>query len=133
MDNKQHILGQRNQEPEDGVLYIVATPIGNLNDITLRAINILKKVSTIACEDTRTTKKLLRSHGISNKLISLNDHNIKNKIDFIISELNNKKSFAIVSEAGMPLINDPGELLVKFVKNNNFNLNVCFLWLCSEK
>ena len=65
----------KNKEPESGVLYIVGTPIGNLNDISLRALNILKNVSSIACEDTRQTKKIMFKYDLNNSLISFNEHN----------------------------------------------------------
>ena len=105
-------LSHRNQEPESSTLYIVGTPIGNLNDISARAINILQNVSLIACEDTRQTKKIMSKYEISNKLISFNEHNSKIKIPKIISHLKLKKSIALVSDAGMPSICDPGENIV---------------------
>ena len=120
----------REEEPEKRVLYIVGTPIGNLNDFSPRAINILKKVSLIACEDTRTTKKLLNFFNIKNKLISLNQHNIISKLEYLLSELRSQKSIAIVSDAGMPLISDPGEQLVKHVKENNFEV-ICIPGPCA--
>ena len=115
-------FSHRSQEPEQSVLYIVSTPIGNLNDISLRAINILKGVSLIACEDTRITGKLLKHLKISNKLISYHKNNFSQKIPFLIKELNSKKSIALVSDAGTPLISDPGELLVSKVIENNFDV-----------
>ena len=78
--NNKYLLSHRKEEPEKGVLYIVGTPIGNLNDISLRALNILRNVSLIACEDTRQTKKLLNKFEISNKVISFHKFNSKNKI-----------------------------------------------------
>ena len=73
--NIDNLLSHRKEEPENGILYIVGTPIGNLNDISQRALNILKNVSLVACEDTRQTKKIMNKFNISNKLISFNKHN----------------------------------------------------------
>ena len=115
-------LSHRNQEPENSVLYLVGTPIGNLDDISLRAIKILKNVSLIACEDTRQTIKLMNKLGIKNKLISFNDHNSCKKIPKLINDLKEGKSIALVSDAGMPIICDPGEDLVKNVKSNGIDV-----------
>ena len=109
-------LSHRSQEPENGVLYLVATPIGNLSDISARAINILKNVNLIACEDTRQTSKIINSFKISNKLISFNKHNSVKKIPIILNHLNSGDSVALVSDAGMPSICDPGEDLVKEIR-----------------
>ena len=115
-------LSHRKQEPENSVLYIVGTPIGNLNDISLRALNILRNVSLIACEDTRQTKKLLNKFEISNKVISFHKFNSKDKIPTIIEALNQGKSIALVSDAGMPSICDPGEDLIRIARVNNFDV-----------
>ena len=112
-------FSHRSEEPESGVLYLVGTPIGNLNDISSRAINILRNVSLIACEDTRQTKKITSRFDIKNKLISFNKQNSLNKIPKIINFLKEGKSVALVSDAGMPSICDPGEDLVKNVKLHN--------------
>ena len=102
-------LSHRKEEPEKGILYLVGTPIGNLDDISPRAINILANVSLIACEDTRQTKKIMNKFSIFNNLISFNKENCLNKISKLIEELKTGKSIALVSDAGMPGICDPGE------------------------
>ena len=96
-----------------GKLYIVATPIGNLEDITLRALNILKNVDLIAAEDTRQTLKLLNHFEISKPLISYHRHNEETKSDRLIEKLNNGENIALVSDAGTPGICDPGEEVIK--------------------
>ena len=123
-------LSHRSKEPENSVLYIVGTPIGNLNDFSLRALNILKNVSLIACEDTRQTLKLLNRYEITNTLLSFNMHNSQNRISKIIQELKNQKSVAIVSDAGMPSICDPGEDLIKKVKLNKLEV-ICIPGPCA--
>jgi|TARA_B110000093_G_scaffold182682_1_gene229997 16S rRNA (cytidine1402-2'-O)-methyltransferase len=100
-----------------GVLYIVATPIGNLDDISLRAIEILKQVDVIAAEDTRHSIRLLNHLGIRNKLISLHEHNERDRIDSIIEDLRQGSNIALISDAGTPLISDPGYPLVKAVQD----------------
>ncbi len=124
------LLSHRDKEPEKGVLYLVGTPIGNLNDISPRAINILQNVSLIACEDTRHTIKIMNKFNISNNLISFNKHNSLNKIPGILDHLNDEKSIAIVSDAGMPSICDPGEDIVKAVKLAGFDV-ICIPGACA--
>tara|TARA_Y100001978_G_scaffold58731_1_gene52897 strand:- start:326 stop:1201 length:876 start_codon:yes stop_codon:yes gene_type:complete len=128
--NTKVTLSHRNKEPENGILYLVGTPIGNLNDISIRAINILRGVSLIACEDTRKTGKLLKYFDISNKLISFHKYNSINKVDFLINKLKENASIALVSDAGMPLISDPGEIIVKKAKENNFDV-ICIPGPCA--
>mgnify|MGYP001241309218 CR=1 FL=1 len=128
--NTKVTLSHRNKEPENGILYLVGTPIGNLNDISIRAINILRGVSLIACEDTRKTGKLLKYFDISNKLISFHKYNSINKVDFLINKLKEDASIALVSDAGMPLISDPGEIIVKKAKENNFDV-ICIPGPCA--
>lgn len=95
-----------------GVLYIVATPIGNLEDITLRAIRVLKTVHVIAAEDTRRTRKLLGAYQISTPMTSLHDHIENKKSGMLISKMNEGRDVAIVSDAGTPGISDPGYVLI---------------------
>ncbi|MFA6392988.1 MAG: 16S rRNA (cytidine(1402)-2'-O)-methyltransferase [Candidatus Paceibacterota bacterium] len=103
--------------PEDiGTLYIVATPIGNLEDITLRAIRVLKEVDYILCEDTRTTQVLLNKYEIKTKTMSYHAHSTENKESVIINLLKNGKNLALVSDAGTPCISDPGVMLVANAK-----------------
>ncbi len=112
----------KKKEPESSVLYIVGTPIGNLNDLSPRALNILENVSFIACEDTRQTKKIMSKFEIKNNLISFNQHNSINKIPKIIADLKSGKSIALVSDAGMPSICDPGEDLIKKVRSSGMSI-----------
>jgi len=128
--NNNLSLSHRGDEPEKSVLYIVGTPIGNFNDISSRALNILKNVSLIACEDTRQTKKLMNKFEIKNKLISFNKNNGFEKISGIINDLKLGKSIALVSDAGMPGICDPGEELVKSARLNKFDV-ICIPGACA--
>lgn len=95
------------------MLYIVATPIGNLEDITLRAIRILGEVDMIACEDTRTSWVLLNKYEIKKPLVSFHSHSWAPKVDRIIWELKSGKNIALISDAGTPGISDPGYILIK--------------------
>lgn len=95
------------------MLYIVATPIWNLEDITLRAINTLKEVDLIACEDTRTSSVLLNHYWIKKPLLSFHSHSWVTKIDKIMDYLQNWKKVALISDAGTPGISDPGYILIK--------------------
>ncbi|MBO8228650.1 16S rRNA (cytidine(1402)-2'-O)-methyltransferase [Prochlorococcus marinus XMU1414] len=128
--NNNSPLSHRKEEPENGILYIVGTPIGNLNDISQRALNILRNVSLVACEDTRQTKKIMNKFNISNKLISFNKHNSLIKIPIIVRDLKEGKSIAIVSDAGMPGICDPGEDIAKSVKSEGIDI-ICVPGACA--
>jgi 16S rRNA (cytidine1402-2'-O)-methyltransferase len=97
-------------------LYVVGTPIGNLEDITLRALRILKEVDVILCEDTRVTKKLLNHYDIHTKTLSYHAHSTLQKVDYIIELLNQGKVLALVSDAGTPAVSDPGSLLVSKIR-----------------
>ena len=96
-----------------GILYIVATPIGNLEDITLRALRVLREVDWIACEDTRQTRKLLDHFGIAKPMVSYHDHNESGRAAELVERLARGGSGALVSDAGTPLISDPGYRLVQ--------------------
>tara|TARA_R110002050_G_scaffold216584_3_gene352619 strand:- start:549 stop:1400 length:852 start_codon:yes stop_codon:yes gene_type:complete len=100
-----------------GTLYIVATPIGNLGDISARALAVLTQVDVIACEDTRHTQKLLSAFAIKNKTLSMHDHNERQRQDYIAQLLQEGKSIALVSDAGTPLISDPGFHLVRHCRS----------------
>jgi len=123
-------ISQIRMEPEKNVLYVVGTPIGNLNDISARAIRILNEVSLIACEDTRQTIKLMNKYGISNNLVSFNKENSFKKTTQLIQNLQEGKSLALVSDAGMPSICDPGEELVKKAKSVGINV-ICIPGPCA--
>ena len=102
---------------EFGKLYVVATPIGNLADMSFRAVEVLKKVDLIAAEDTRHVKILLQHYGITNKLVSLHQYNEDKASAVLLEKLREGQSIALVSDAGTPLLSDPGMPLVKLVKD----------------
>lgn len=106
------IIQNSYEENNLGKLYIVPTPIGNLDDMTFRAVEVLKKVDLIAAEDTRHTKKLLNHFAIHNELISYHEHNRFERIPLLLEKLRNGEQIALVSDAGMPAISDPGSELV---------------------
>ena len=128
--NYNFLFSHKTQEPESSVLYIVGTPIGNLSDISFRALNIFRNVSLIACEDTRQTKKIMSKFKFTNNLISFNKHNSIKKIPNIINDLNHGKSIALVSDAGMPTICDPGENLIREAKSNGISI-ICVPGPCA--
>ncbi len=99
--------------PNKGTLYVVATPIGNMDDITLRAIKVLDQVDFIAAEDTRHTGKLLKYHNIKSHLISCHEHNEKERTPLLIERIESGSSIALVSDAGTPTVSDPGYMLLQ--------------------
>ncbi|MCH8288477.1 MAG: 16S rRNA (cytidine(1402)-2'-O)-methyltransferase [Candidatus Marinimicrobia bacterium] len=106
-----------------GVIYIVATPIGNLDDISFRAVETLRNVDFIACEDTRHTIKLLNKYEIKNRLIPYHDHNKIKKTPVLIEKLKKGQSMALVSDAGTPSISDPGFYLIREAIKNDIELS----------
>jgi 16S rRNA (cytidine1402-2'-O)-methyltransferase len=106
----------------NGILYIVATPIGNLSDISLRALEVLKTVDVIAAEDTRNSKVLLMHHSIKTPMTAYHEHNEDKKSKLLLEKLSAGESIALVSDAGTPLINDPGYSLVEQVKRAGFSV-----------
>ena len=103
-------------------LYLVATPIGNLDDLSMRTIEILQTVDIIACEDTRITSKLLNKYAIKNKKITYHEHNAERTRLTLINMISSGKSVALVSDAGTPIISDPGYKLVRECIEKNFNI-----------
>ena len=112
----------KNQEIKSG-LYIVSTPIGNLEDITLRAIYILKNSELILCEDTRTSIKLLKKFNINTKMMSYHKFNERKRLGKIIQLIKNNQIVSLISEAGTPVISDPGIILIKECIKNNITLH----------
>ena len=115
-------MKQQTYTNNKATLYLVATPIGNLEEMTFRSINILKSVKLIACEDTRNTKILINHYNITTPLISYHEHNEKMMCEKIINVLKENNDVALVSDAGYPLISDPGSILVDEVIKNGFNV-----------
>ncbi|OGV18172.1 MAG: 16S rRNA (cytidine(1402)-2'-O)-methyltransferase, partial [Ignavibacteria bacterium RIFOXYA2_FULL_37_17] len=107
---------------DNGKLYVVATPIGNLGDITFRAVETLKSVDLIICEDTRVTKILLDHYQISKPLLVVNAHNESKSIEKILMKLTSGESCALVSDAGTPCISDPGVRLINKVSSENIEI-----------
>ena len=114
----------QSRQPLPGTLWIVPTPIGNLEDITLRALRILREVDKIAAEDTRNTRKLLSHFEIHKPLVSYHDHNEKQRSGDIVSDLKKGLSIGLVSDAGMPGISDPGFEVIQQVINNHLPLEI---------
>ncbi|MDQ6983121.1 MAG: 16S rRNA (cytidine(1402)-2'-O)-methyltransferase [Ghiorsea sp.] len=113
---------QTKHKHQSGKLFIVATPIGNLQDMTFRAVQTLKDVDVIACEDTRTSRKLLDYYAIDTTLIPCHDHNENKAAQQIMSLLEAAKDVALISDAGTPLINDPGYHVVHLLRKKGFDV-----------
>jgi len=109
----------------EGKLTIISLPIGNLKDITIRALEELQSSDLIFCEDKRITIKLLNHYNISNKLMSYNEHSDRSTREFIINQINKGKSISLVSDAGTPLISDPGYKLIRELKEKNLTVTSC--------
>jgi len=106
-----------------GTLYVVATPIGNLEDITLRALRVLREVDLIAAEDTRRTARLLNHHAISTRTVSFHAHNVRSRVPQLVSRLQAGSSIAVVSDAGTPGVSDPGLELVQAAISNGISVD----------
>jgi len=115
-------LAGKTTEQELTALYIVATPIGNLGDISLRALETLKKVDVILAEDTRHSRKLLSHYGVNTALKSCHEHNESDLVDWAAKQLEEGKNIALISDAGTPLISDPGYVLVSELRRRGFNV-----------
>jgi 16S rRNA (cytidine1402-2'-O)-methyltransferase len=109
-------------QPRPGLLYVVATPIGNLEDITYRAVRILREADLVACEDTRHTRKLLDRYGIENRLVSYHEHNEAERAEELLLKLREGAAIAQVSDAGMPGISDPGYRLIRLAIENGIRV-----------
>ena len=128
IDNQQ--LQEKRSEPYEGTLYLVGTPIGNLGDLSPRATSILKNVSLVACEDTRRSGQLLRKIKSNVPLLSYHKHNYKSRQSQLLEVLEGNGSIALISDAGLPGINDPGEELVQAAKLNNYQV-ICIPGPCA--
>lgn len=125
MQKKQNIKQKEITAGENTIpagLYVVSTPIGNLRDMTFRAVETLKGADIIACEDTRVSGKLLRHYGIKKPLISYHEHSQESVLEKIIGEIKSGKSVALITDAGTPLVSDPGFDLVKAAQANNLRV-----------
>lgn len=109
-------------ENKKGILYLVPTPIGNIEDITYRSLKVLNNVDFIFCEDTRISKELLNYYKINKKLISSNEHNEEKRVELMLNCLKSNQNIAIITDRGTPIISDPGYILVKRAIEENFEI-----------
>ncbi len=130
MDSLEKDILSKRLEPSSGVLYVVGTPIGNLGDLSPRAISILQKVSAIACEDTRRSGHLLKKIGAKAPLLSFYKHNTKSRVPKLLKLLKDGQSLAIISDAGLPGISDPGEALVSAARAEGHDV-ICIPGPCA--
>lgn len=114
----------RNKSKDIGECFFVATPIGNLKDITFRAIEVLQSVDVIACEDTRNSLKLLNHYNIRKKLVAYHKYNEENSSNGLIDLIKSGKNIAIISDAGMPVISDPGQTIIQKLIENNIKYTI---------
>ena len=117
-----HNLG-KNKKSNNGILYVVATPIGNINDITYRAVEVLSNSHIIATENTKHSKRLLNFYGINTKLISYHKHNEAQRCDYLINLLLQGKNVSLISDAGTPSISDPGDYIISSAHKMNINVS----------
>ena len=110
------------QKVPTSTLYVIATPIGNIGDISLRALHILGMADLVACEDTRVSKALLSSYGLSSELVSAHKHNEREAADYLIERLKKGERIALVSDAGTPAVSDPGARIVDAVRSAGMNV-----------
>ena len=106
-------MNKRKEASGQGSLFVVATPLGNLGDITLRALEVLREVDLIAAEDTRNSRKLLAHHGVHTPLESLHDFNERERVERLLHRVEQGATIALISDAGTPLISDPGHIVVR--------------------
>ena len=119
---KKKLMTSETENLLDNALYVVATPIGNLGDITLRAVETLKSANVVACEDTRVTRILLNHFAIKTRVIAVHEHNERNAADGIVNLLQHGRSVALVTDAGTPAVSDPGAVVVNAVRVAGFRV-----------
>ncbi|WP_286221918.1 16S rRNA (cytidine(1402)-2'-O)-methyltransferase [Marinobacter apostichopi] len=122
-EGRESVSEAGKKEKAQGVLYIVATPIGNLDDLSSRAVSVLNRVDVVAAEDTRHSGRLLQHLGLHKRLIALHDHNERDRAGSLLEELEAGRSVALISDAGTPLISDPGYVLVREARSRGLKVS----------